>query len=370
MHSEGGVLHILCIGPTLPKILLNDPDVIHGGAEIQHATIARRLAEYGWRMDVIGTGNRPPVAWEGGTLMELEDPWSSLPAVVRLWRMLRRSGATHCLVANFAPFISVLGLMCRLSGKKVILSIQHDWDVSPEHLRVKGIRRQAYLMGLRLCSVLMVQHEGQLRDARRFCRGRIEIFPNFLTVNIAPDPVPVGDCFLWIGVFRPVKRIELALDLAARVPGARFRIICQQRVGLEIPHGGANGPSFEEVVSRAASLPNVEFIPGCSHDAITRHLAEAKALLLTSDSEGWPNVVLEAASFGRPTLTFNDVADGIIQKSGIGFVAGGVDGAVQILRNTSEKEWQERGCTAWRYACDNYSNQVLTERLVRLLRSI
>ena len=360
---------MLFVGAKLSGLLRNDPDTVHGGAELQHATIARSLVERGWKIDVISAGSLPNVDWVGGTIWHVPGPWSRVAAMWKLYRAFRSSKATLCLTLGATPFIIVYALLSILTSKEFILGIQHDWDLSRKHMRIKRWRRLIYFAGLRLCSLLIVQHDQQRRDALRLVSCPIEIVPNYLLVDIMDPPPPLGDSFLWIGTYRSYKRPEFALDMAEYLPDVKFTVVCRPTHSANGSDNSQRRPAFERLVDRAKTLLNVSFIPGCTHEEVGKYLLTAKALLITSDGEGWPNVLLEAAAYGRPVLSLHDVAGGIISRNNIGFVADAMDNAVKILAKKEDHEWYELGMNAHQYVKDNFSNAVLTDRLMALFRA-
>ena len=127
---------------------------------------------------------------------------------------------------------------------------------------------------------------------------------------------------------------------------------------------------YDKLSKWANRLPNVNFVPGCAHDEIDNYILNAKAILLTSQGEGWPNVLLEAASYGRSILSINDVADGIIAEHQIGFVAGNLENTIDIINITPDAEWMRLGDNAFKFVRGNYSNSTLKERIKSIFMSL
>src|SRR5262249_46489200 len=106
-----------------------------------------------------------------------------------------------------------------------------------------------------------------------------------------------GGVVLWVGTVKPLKRPELFLDLAQRLPHLRFRLI----------GGGAAGPApFDALGRRAQALCTVE-VTGFGPPAdVERHFDGASILVNTSIGEGFPNTFLQAWARGIPTVSFFD----------------------------------------------------------------
>jgi glycosyltransferase involved in cell wall biosynthesis len=89
-----------------------------------------------------------------------------------------------------------------------------------------------------------------------------------------------------------VKRVDLAIEALAHVPGAH----------LEISGDGSQRQALERLAKRIGVGDRVTFL-GYRSDP-REALARANALINCTREEGLPLAVLEAASMGRPTIAF------------------------------------------------------------------
>src|SRR6266508_3371853 len=112
---------------------------------------------------------------------------------------------------------------------------------------------------------------------------------------VARTPYP-SICVL--GRLVPHKRVELALEAAARIrghlPGLRVRVVGQ----------GWWEPRLRETVARLGLEGAVELLGWLDEDAKQRVLASSWVLAMPSLKEGWGLAVLEAAASGTPTIAF------------------------------------------------------------------
>jgi glycosyltransferase involved in cell wall biosynthesis len=98
-----------------------------------------------------------------------------------------------------------------------------------------------------------------------------------------------ADTVVYVGALSPEKRVDLAIEAVARLPGASLVVV------------GA-GPLRAELEALAeARAPGRVLFTGQS-DAPARMLAAADALVLPSDSEGLPGVLIEAGLTGIPAV--------------------------------------------------------------------
>jgi len=68
----------------------------------------------------------------------------------------------------------------------------------------------------------------------------------------------------------------------------------------------------------SSELPNIEFRDQVEPKEAERVIAEAAALLCSSDQEGLPNTFLQAWSYGTPVVTLQIDPDSIIKTAGVG----------------------------------------------------
>src|SRR5215217_8240160 len=101
-----------------------------------------------------------------------------------------------------------------------------------------------------------------------------------------------------LGRLVPLKRVELALEAAARIrphlPGLRVLVVGQ----------GWWEPRLREAVDRLGLRGAVELLGWVDEETKQRVLASSWALAMPSVKEGWGRAVLEAAANGTPTVAF------------------------------------------------------------------
>jgi glycosyltransferase involved in cell wall biosynthesis len=107
------------------------------------------------------------------------------------------------------------------------------------------------------------------------------------------------------------KRPEWLVRLAQDLPERPFDVVGQCNVASA--YGG-------KLARALTSLPNVRWHGYVPHARMTALYHEAAVVLCTSESEGFPNVFLEAWSCGRPVLSSVD-PDDIVTTFRLGQVA-------------------------------------------------
>ena len=109
-------------------------------------------------------------------------------------------------------------------------------------------------------------------------------YDNFLNNN-------KGDYILVIGQYFDYKGLDIALNVAEKIPNIKFKFI-----GMS-----SRADLFNELV-KSKNMKNVEVVPFMDKETLNKEYKNCKLLLLTSRKECWGLVINEAASFGCPIL--------------------------------------------------------------------
>jgi glycosyltransferase involved in cell wall biosynthesis len=308
-----------------------------GGAETQVFLVARELAARGWKVAVaaFATPDGLPGEVEGITVIPLPAPppggplrrpaaWARL--LIAVWRGLdgevlvqRAAGAATALVGGVA----------RLRRRRFVYSSANVIDFDFGRLERSGRAVRLFHLGTRLADAVIVQSAEQAELCRRAFGRSADV-----VLSIA-EPAPLREsepeAFLWIGRLAPYKRPEAMLELAARLPQARFWI-----VGSPSPLD----PALAERMRRdAAQLPNVELLAPRPRQELAPLIERAVAIVNTSDFEGMPNVFLEGWMRGVPALTLTHDPDGVVTRERLGWFA---DGDVDRFAAQAAEAWRTR----------------------------
>ena len=139
----------------------------------------------------------------------------------------------------------------------------------------------------------------------------------------------------------PLRVLFLGNLSEEKDPGAAIRVVAampsSRNVQLRFVGAGPLGQALEAEVARLSLQDDIEFVG--SVDDVVPQLRWADVLLLTSRTEGFPGVVLEAAGAGVPAVAFavggtnETIAD---EVSGILVEPGDVDAAARALRRLGD----------------------------------
>lgn len=302
--------HVCFVSMSLYPILNAAADVeFAGGGEVQQAILARMLRADGYPVSVLtGHYGQPELEEISGIRVHRVPEHRQRgirglrflhPILTDVVSSLRRidPDIVYYRVAGFRA--AAAAWYARRYGKRFVYACASDREFLPRV--ASGLpRRDEFLFraAVRMSDGVLVQNIAQ-RDLLARALGRDgELIPNCYDEAGALAASADGPV-IWVGVFKPVKRPELFIELARRLPGRRFVMV-----------GGADnandpGQAFHRRMrDLAAGVRNIEFVGYVPFSQVGRYFDAAGALVNTSDREGFPNTFLQAWIRGVPTLSF------------------------------------------------------------------
>jgi glycosyltransferase involved in cell wall biosynthesis len=144
----------------------------------------------------------------------------------------------------------------------------------------------------------------------------------------------------WVGRIDRMKRLEWLLEIAQQLPAIQFDVVAaNMHVALQHSH---LADYARQLKGRAESLPNVVWHGTVAREEVARIYQQSICLCCTSVHEGFPNIFLEAWSYGIPVVTTFD-PDRIVENLRLGHAAGSVNElAARITELVKQKDiWLE-----------------------------
>jgi glycosyltransferase involved in cell wall biosynthesis len=172
-----------------------------------------------------------------------------------------------------------------------------------------------YLRALRGADARIAQTEEQGRLFRENFGLDAHVIASPVDLPGAPVDAGANDVILWFSTYKPSKRPEWFLELARRLPELQF-------VMIGFPPSAETNGSWQAAKRTALELPNLE-VHGFV-EPVADFLRAAALLVHTSPLEGFPNILLEAWSYGVPSVTVVDPG-GVVERHGVGEIVDSVD---------------------------------------------
>ena len=358
--------------PWIGAILSTGGWVHPGGAETQVLMLAQALVLRGLRVAIVAFGEptQLPSQVEGVTIVprpvhkrcpRLID---KCVEVLRVWQSLWRVPSPTIVYRTAGFELGVIALYARLARRRLVFASAQTADFQHERVQGRHLRLLVYKLGVRLANTIVVQTDEQI-DLCETTFGRTPA----LIKSIAPlaEPqVDVPTAFLWVGRLVTYKRPLEYIALAQAFPEAEFWMI-----GIPSPWTHQDDQVLAESVARQArDVPNLQLLPTRPHAQIGPLMGRAVASVNTADFEGMPNVLLEAWSRGVPALVLTHDPDGVVEKYGLGGVAGGsfekfVELARQMWADRHDRDGLLERCRT--YIASQHAPEIVAEQWARII---
>jgi len=158
-----------------------------------------------------------------------------------------------------------------------------------------------------------------------------------------------------------------------------FASLASRRPNLRLTYVG-DGPGSDHLRSKAKHLgleDRITLIGACLSERVAQWLAAANVLALPSYNEGYPNVVIEALSCGRPVIATNvgGILELVNENSGILIAPRNSRALAEAIETAMERNWDERSISEqFRRGWDEAADELLSicelaiqQRSVKLL---
>ncbi len=290
------------------------PAVRYGGPILATHSLARSLAESGWRVAVLtsdgdgpGRLNVPPEVEIEGVRVRYLRRWARealVPQVALALATLRpRPNVVH-IGPPFASCTVFAHAAARVLGLPVVLSPRGSFD--PWALKHKRLKKRIALWMLRpmlrtVTAVHATSDSESQAAARLLPQTLVRVVPNGVELPPAsakPAANGAPPTVLFLGRLHPVKGIDRLLEGCAILSrkSRSFRVVVA---------GGGETQYRSELLQRQHALgldDRVDWLGVAEGSDKWRLLAQARLLVLPSHSESFGNVVLEALASGRPVV--------------------------------------------------------------------
>ncbi len=285
-----------------------------GGAELQVALLAKELSKRGVETTLLSgdTGQPDLVIFHGvrtrnagkfhtGNLQEM------LASIPRVLSLIKEERPDWVFVLGWTAWLFVLWAARAHLHFKLGFICGLDTEVNGEFVRANPLRGRMFDFALRRCDTRFAMtrlQESLFRSNGMSC----SLYRNLILPRQSPPIQKKSVDFLWVARCQPIKRPALFLDLADRLPHAKFEMVCPPE----------NLALFSEIEKRALATPNLTFHKSVPYHAIQARYDDARIFVNTSEWEGWANSFIQSGQGStailslsvRPDTLFDDYALG------------------------------------------------------------
>ncbi|MCX7717330.1 MAG: glycosyltransferase family 4 protein [Candidatus Sumerlaeaceae bacterium] len=303
--------------------------------------------------------------------------WMRLRYGLRLMRHLMAVPADVYLTKLASYEMPFIWLAAWLRRRPLVYRFASDLELSRESLTERIFAGQAFWAGmfigtLRRCAARLAQTEVQRQMILRNYGLDSFVIGNAHEMPERVEPPDARDTVLWVGRCHPWKRADLFLDLAARLPHRRFVMIA--------PALKDHAALFEQISQRAATLKNLEFSSGVAPQEMPAYYNRARVMVMTSEVEGFPNVLIEALKTGTPTVSLHLNPDHVLADAAqVGEIAAPgfffpsyTDELAGLVERLFEDDGLWRRCSqcAREIAMERFSAERVAAQYVPILRRV
>jgi len=270
------------------------------------------------------------------------------PRLTSLRRAMKRADTDIYYQRTSDSITGIVAAFCRWHRRKFVFAIASDASCVVSLPCCAARHERVFCRyGIRRANLVIAQTVTQQKLLRENFGIDSTVIPNCALGGADAVASARGTRLLWIGSLRPVKRLELLLDVAEQHQDLQFDVVGD---------GNSESEYVQRLRLRAKSMPNIHLHGTVAHEYVHQFYQQTTALICTSRAEGFPNTFLEAWSHGLPVVTTFD-PDGIISSQSLGKVGKDVPELTAGIRELldSSEQWQKMSRRVRQFYLKNFT---------------
>ena len=318
-----------------------------GGGELQVALLAKALAIKGHQVVIIDPYSGESFVTEEGIKLINIPGWNKGIMGIRLfqyripllYKLLKEQKADYYYARMRSYFHLLSYKAAKKNGGKFIIGLAHDLDVASFRKRFRYEYQPKFSLTkflalwlpndmvfdylLKKSDYITLQHTGQMTGRLTQSR-KTALFPNIFNYNNLPSiNNGNGDYYVHVGSMTILKGTANLFELISIVKKSDKIIIVGQPCDSK----------SEKIYGLLKKKENVILKGRLGHSETLALIAGAKALINTSNFEGFPNIFLEAWASGVPVISLKVNPGNVINNYGLGICC---DGDINKMRDAME----------------------------------
>lgn len=337
---------------------------VFGGAEVDLYFLATELAkdeDFAISFITADYGQDDVEIIDGVSVIKgLDFKKNPLSGAIRIWRAMRKTDADAYMLKTASPGTPLAAFFCLIYRKVFVYRAASSYDCDGTYLKEHFFLGKAFRWSLRKAGVVLTQSITDKKNLKETTGVSATVIANGHL--LPPLSHQQREFILWVGRSADVKKPELFMALAESFPGENFTMICQRATGDD---------RYEELVSRAEQVGNLQFIRRVPFSKIDGYFQRAKVFVNTSDYEGFPNTFIQACKCATPVLSLNVNPDGFLDEYNCGICCDGdVDKLAEQLRILLAGEFREYGQNGRKYVQEHHDVRKIAERYKTLFEQL
>jgi glycosyltransferase involved in cell wall biosynthesis len=344
-----------------------------GGAELQQTLLAKALVARGYdvSMVVADYGQPDGAVWDGIKTYKAYRPDAGIPVLrfvhprwTGVWSAMKRAAADVYYTSCAGALLGQVTLFARAHGARVIFRVASNSDCDPASLLIRFWRdKRLYRYGLRRADLVLSQTPEQQQALLKNFRRESRVAPSLTDTAGRRPQFAERDSVLWVGNIRALKRPELLLEAAGKLPHLEFHIIGGPMPGSE--------SLYATVRAQASKLANVRFHGPVPYHEVGEFYERARVFVGTSEIEGFPNTYLQAWSRGTPVVAFLD-PEQLIARNGMGRAVTSVSELCEAIAtlNGDARAWEAASQRSREYMDNRFNLTRMTAPYVEAVSTL
>lgn len=277
---------------------------------------------------------------------------------------MKLADADIYLAKTVSPGVPLAAWFCRLYNKSFTYRTAALSECDGTYTKNHCFLGKAFIWSLRRAKIVFTQNAHDKDKLAQTLGLSATVIPN--GHRLVQADLTSRDTILWVGRSAKIKRPELFIELAKKLPNQNFTMICQRATGDQ---------NYLQLLDHAKAVKNLEFLERVPFDEIDSYFARAKVFVNTSDTEGFPNTFIQACTHATPILSLNVNPDQFLDKYECGICCrGATDTLLDSLSILlEENRRQTMGQNAGKYAAENHDITKIIEQyktiFTKLVRS-
>ena len=245
-----------------------------------------------------------------------------------------------------------------LRKRRFIHRLASDRDTDLFDATFSGKRRSYYLyrMGLKKADLIFSQTRQQQKMLKERMGFESEILSNGFFIDHELKNFEKNH-ILWVGRCTPLKRPELFVDLARRIPRKQFVMIMTPPAPVE-PERFRTMAS--EMVAEVELIPNLTILEFVPFNKIQQYFNRAQLFVNTSEYEGFPNTFVQSCLGSTPIASLKVDPDRFIVSNNLGVTCeDDFEKLVTFVQNLTDRQIAHLGANALEYVKKHHDIKIM-----------
>lgn len=356
MNRTNQKIRVCFVSPKAYPIFNPDIESVFGGAEVDTYMIATELAKddaFDVSFIVADYGQPDEEVRENVRILKsLHFKQNSLVGAWKIWKALKRADADVYMMKTASPGVPLVQYFCQKYHRRFIYKTANQGECCGTYFKQHPILGKLFIRSLQKAANVITQNQQDGDNLKHQFNINSIVIPNGHRIS---ETVPAKkDVILWVGRSAEVKNPRRFLDLAMSFSKERFVMICQQATG---------DMGYSALKSEAENIENLIFIEHVPFHKIDGYFEQAKVLVNTSDSEGFPNIFIQACKASAAILSYTVNPDDFLNKHQCGVCCHGDMTAMlnQLGEMLCEKCYQRFGNNGLKYVKDQHDIKTIID---------